>query len=281
MGAAIDFPIMGNRYVQGYLKALNENNRSGNDFIALLNVVEELEKLLAQSNRNMADMQRQLSELKEIQKHPIKTELNNISDAMQESAGAAKSWLGDIKESIANFCKKTMENFKDAGASALDKTASFLKLNDGLEAISRYAAHNNALCGTAINKIERFSEEYHKSGRALKNMGRMILGKEPIDDVKENGRLSKALTAPYRREKAVWAKIEQKAFVAARGLGDFHTQTQVKRIDRQDAKEVKNADKTDVFAKVNKHKETVDANKKENPKDKDKSQGKKKTHDGR
>ncbi len=274
MGAIIAFPIRENEQVQDYIKTLNVNNRNKGDFMALLDAVEYLESMLMQSDKNMDEMIKQLSELKEIHKHPIKTELRNISNAIQENTGAAKSWLIDLKEKIVNFCKKTLENFKDAGVSALDKTASFLKLKDGLEAIGNHAAKNNELCGKAINKIETFSSEYHKAGNALKNMGRIISGKEPTAAVKEKGNLSKVLIAPYGAEKSLWAKIERKAYVTAKDLSDFHTKAQIKRLDKQDAKEADKAQKTDIFKAVDKHKECVEAGKKDT---KDKSHETKKS----
>ena len=278
MELTVGFPTRENKYVQNYLKILNENNRSQKDFMALLYAVEELERMLTQSNKNVADMHKQLSELKEIQKHPIKTELYNISQAIKENADAAKSQLDELKESIVNACKKAVENFKDVGASALDKTVSFLRLKGSLEAVSGFAAKNNGLCDKAIGKIETFFKEFHKSGRALKNMWRIMLGKEPVDTAAENGKLAQALIEPYRKGKAVWTIIEQKSYVTARELSDFQTRTLVKRIDKQDTKESKrseNTQKSNIFAKVEKHKKTVEANKN------DKTQEKKNVRDAR
>jgi hypothetical protein len=138
-----------------------------------------------------------------------------------------------------------------------------LQLKNGLESISRHAAKNNGLCEKAINNIEAFSAEYHKSGNAIKNMGRIAFGKEPVDTAKENGKLAAAVSAPYRTAKSVWAKIERVAFVLARDLSDFHTRTQIARDNRHEAKETDKTQetaktqKTDVFKTVEKHKETA------------------------
>jgi hypothetical protein len=289
MGAVIAFPVRENEYVKEYIRTMSKNRRSAPDFMDLLNAVGYLEGLLEQSGKQMAEMKSQLDELTEMRKHPLKTKLNSIYTAMKEGMESIKSRLAEIVKQIVDFCKKTLENFKAAGVSALDKTVSFLKLKEGLEAISSSAAKNNGLCGDAIGRIDAFSVEYHKGGAVLKNMGRLALGKEPVDTAKENGKLAAAVSAPYHAAKSIWAKIERTAFVMARDLGDFHTRAQTARDDRReakenkreakenerDAKETEKARKTDVFKSVEKHKEAVEAAAKDKPREA------KKTKDGR
>jgi hypothetical protein len=206
-----------------------------------------------------------------MRKHPLKTKLNSIYTAMKEGMEAIKSRLAEIVKQIVDFCKKTLENFKAAGVSVLDKTVSFLKLKEGLEAISSNAAKNNGLCGDAINRIDAFSAEYHKGSAALKNMGRLALGKEPVNTAKENGKMAAAVSTPYRAAKSVWAKIERTTFVMARDLGDFHTRAQTARDDRREAKDIAKLRKTDVFKSIEKHKETIEAAAKDKPREAKKS----------
>lgn len=286
MGEAITFPLRDNEYVNEYVKTMKEGNKDYTSFTELMNTVSYLEDLLKQSDKNMAEMKNQLTNFKEIQKHPIKSMLTEISDSMKSNLEAAKSKLSEISEKIVEFCKKIVENFKSVGISALDKTVSTLKLQDGFTAISASAAKNNKLSDQAISKIEAFSAEYHKAGLSLKNMGRIALGKEPTDTAKENGKLAEALAAPYRAQKAAGAKIERAAFVASRNLENLHTNAQIGKENQHEAhraaketsqeKEERRAEqraarreakgktqKTDIFKSVEKHKEAVNA-KKEN-----------------
>ena len=198
-----------------------------------------MEEMLAQSNKNIAEMQCQLSELKEIQKHPIKAELNNIACSIRQNADAAKSWLEKLKESIIQWCRSMGEKVKDMGASALDKAASTLKIQNCLEGIAKCAAKENGLSGKAIRDMENFAAEYHKAGRAISNMGRALIGKEPIDGAKQNGKLLKIMTAPHRANKSLAATIERTTYRLAKSLEDFHTREQLKRLDGQEAKEDK------------------------------------------
>ena len=235
MGAVINFPIRQNEHVKAYQKILNENRRSDPNMKALLDYVARLEATMEQSNKNIAEMQIQLSELKEIQKHPIKAELNSIACSILQNADAAKSWLEKLKESIIQWCKSMVEKVKDKGTSALDRAASTLKIQNCLEGIAKCAAKENDLSGKAIKDMENFAAEYHKAGRAISNMGRALIGKEPIEGVKENGKLLKFMTAPYRANKSLAAKTERITYCMAKSLEDFHTREQLKRLDRQDA----------------------------------------------
>ena len=239
MGVIVNFPIQQDEHVKAYQKILNENSRSDPNIDALLDYVARMEKILAQSNKNISEMQNQLSELKEIQKHPIKAELNNIVCSIQQNADAAKSWLEKLKESIIQWCKSMVEKVKDMGVSALDKAASTLKIQNCLEGIAKCAAKENDLSGKAIKDMENFATEYHKAGRAISNMGRALIGKEPIDGAKQNGKLLKIMSAPHRANKSLAAKIERTTYRMAKSLDDFHTQEQIKRLDRQETKTAK------------------------------------------
>jgi hypothetical protein len=81
----------------------------------------------------------------------------------------------------------------------------------------------------AIAKIETFSKEYHMAGRHLKNMGRVLTGKPPIDAVKESGKLSKAVSAPYRANRAINLKLKVAVIGMIGGLDRLEQSMAAKR----------------------------------------------------
>jgi len=83
--------------------------------------------------------------------------------------------------------------------------------------------------------MENFATSYHKAGRAISNMGRALIGKEPIDGEKQKGKLLQAMTAPHRANKSLAAKIERTTYRMSKTLDNFHTREQIKRLGRQDA----------------------------------------------
>jgi serine protease Do len=83
------------------------------------------------------------------------------------------------------------------------------------EVIGINAAKNNA---KAIENIESMSKEYHKAGRHIKNIGRVMTGKEPISDVKPVGKAAKAMEAPLKAVRACNLAMRNAAQNAAKNL---------------------------------------------------------------
>jgi len=228
MGNIVDFPIRREENVKIFLKTASENQINTKDFQNLLDYAGKLENLLVQYEENIKLIEGQLDEIKEIQNHPIKNVLHNTQKDIKENYKKTKSGLAKLKDNIVNFCKKMVEKIKHAALSAVSKVASVMKIQESLEYISKCAAKNNDICGKAIKDIEDIGKEYHAVGRALKNIGRIVTGKEPINEPKENGKLVKALCKPYRLCKSISAKIEQQTYAAAKNLSDFHVTIQLK-----------------------------------------------------
>jgi hypothetical protein len=51
-----------------------------------------------------------------------------------------------------------------------------------------------------ISKIDKAAEQYHTAGRAVKNFGLVLQGKEPVPEIKPNGTLARLAETPFRSE---------------------------------------------------------------------------------
>jgi hypothetical protein len=85
---------------------------------------------------------------------------------------------------------------------------SFFKVKQCLSNISK--SIDNAIRGVdkSLASIEAFANEYHTANRAIKNMARVAIGKEPLDSKKEAGKLAKAVSAPDKAYRAVLVKMK-------------------------------------------------------------------------
>ena len=259
-------PLKVNAPVKEIRDYLNKNNpQSAKEFNDMLNRVVELESLLEQSTKSINQMRSQLDEMKEIQKHPIKMVLTDICDSMTENVEHSKSLLAQFKDTFINICKKILQSIKDVGLSTLDKGISFIDIQGKLEAVANKMAKNNVKCVDSIKKIEAFSNEYNKAGNAIKNMGRILTGKATVDNSKENGKLCKALTKPYRAFKTLCSRIERKAYTLAKKLENFHTVEKIKKYEKAYPKTNRRVTGIDVMAKVDKFNKTKLSINKENP----------------
>jgi hypothetical protein len=173
--------------------------------------------------------------MKEVQNHPVKTALTNAIKSLETKVAAMKEQLAELKANIVEGCKSAVNAFKENGASALNNLAKFFHIKSGLKAIDKSAEQSVKLCDKAIAEINGFAENYHTAGRAVKNMGLIIIGREPVDAKKENGRLAKAFAAPYKAEKAIQNGIKKavgKAITALDGMEERQAAKKQERVKK-------------------------------------------------
>lgn len=207
-----------NTNVQELFSVLKENNRDTAGLTALLSYVKQMEEFVKSAESQIGGMRSQIDELKEIQKHPIKTALTNASDSLKTSVDKVKWQLTNIKESIIKGCKNAVKAFKGNGTIALDNSSVLFRLKQGFEAMEKNSTAAMEKCDKAVAKIERFSSEYHETGLHLKNMLKMIAGKEPSEKAKEMGDLAKILCVQYKAEKKCFENICKTAKKAVAGV---------------------------------------------------------------
>ncbi|GHV14323.1 hypothetical protein FACS1894219_10270 [Clostridia bacterium] len=250
-------PLVQNEYVQELFSILQENNKDTKGLAALIGHVSEMESFVKRAEDKIADMKSQLSEMKEVQNHPVKTALQNAIKSLETKVAEVKERIAELKTNIIEGCKSAVESFKEKGAAALNNLAEFFHIKGGLKAIDKGAEQTVKQCDKAIAAISEFGQNYHAAGRAVKNMGLIIIGKEPVDAKKENGIIVKVAAAPYKAEKAIQNGIKKavtKAIAALEGMEERQAERQTER-----------ADKPDMLAKINKNKERVEREKLEMP----------------
>lgn len=194
--------LMENEHVKELFGILKDNGKDTSGLSTLINHVKDMEDFVKNAENKIAAMKTQLDTMKEVQNHPIKTALQNTIKALETKIAEIKEQLSELKNNIIEGCKNAVKAFKEKGISALNKIASFFRVKKGLQAIKNNAIKSVDNCDKSIAKIEAFAKEYHTAGRHIKNMARVMVGKKPIDTVKESGKLVKVFSAPYKAHKA-------------------------------------------------------------------------------
>jgi len=197
-----------NEYVKDLFGILREHHRDTSGLDALLGHVSDMEDFAKQSEGRIADMKCQLEEMREIQNHPVKNALRNAIKSLEASVAAMKVHIAELKADIIDGCKNAVAAFKENGIGALDKLASFFRIKSGLLAIKNNIVSDINVVDRAIARNEAFSREHYKAGNALKNMLRIVIGKEPVDAKKEAGKLAKILNAPNYAHKTCLLAIK-------------------------------------------------------------------------
>lgn len=256
-----------NPHIQELFAILQSSGRDTEGLSALLGHVSEMESFVRRAEDTISDMKVQLSEMKEVQSHPVKTALQNTIKTLERKVAEVKAQLSELKGSIIEGCKSAVAAFREKGITALDKLASFFHVKDGLQdwskSISVIVRHDDK----AVAQIVAFADEYHSAGRAVKNMARVAVGKEPLDTKKEAGKLAKALAAPYKAQKKALLGLQQSLAKAIDGLEQLESRAKPQEVE-QDAPAKQQARvtvKPSLMAKLNENRERVAREKRELP----------------
>ena len=255
----LDINLAENQYVKELFAILGENGKDSTGLSALLGHVSEMEGFVKRAEDKIADMKTQLAEMKEVQKHPFKTYLQSTIKLLEAHVEKVKSRLAEMKINIVNSCKNAVDVFKEKGITALNNIASFFGLKKGLEnwrkEINVIIKHDDR----AINRIKAFSAEYHSAGRAIKNMARVAIGKEPLDAKTEAGKLAKAFSAPYRLQKSALIGLKKSINKSIKRLEQLDSLAAEKKAERAIEK------KPTLLERLEKNKERVAQVKRELP----------------
>jgi len=216
-------PLIQNEYVKELFSILHNNGRDTTGLSALIGHVSEMENFVKRAEDKIADMKSQLAEMKEVQNHPVKAALQRAIKTLENTVAVMKERINDLKAGIIEGCKNAVAAFKEKGISALDKLASFFHIKSGLKSLDKSVNENAQSCDKSVARINEFSKQYHEAGRAIKNMARMIIGKDPVDAKKEAGILAKTLAAPYKAEKALMLQISKSANAMMERLEQLET----------------------------------------------------------
>ena len=222
-------PLTQNEYVRELFAILESNGKDTSGLSAMLGKEQEMQNTLAALVSWKKQAEKQLDAISEIQNHPMKSALKNIIKTLEVKIEKLKEQLTELRSGIITGCKNAVAAFKGKGIAALDKLASFFHIKGVLKAIDRTANESVAQCNSNIQRIDVFSREYHSAGRAVKNMARMFIGKEPIDAQKEAGRLARAVSAPFKIERAAMLKISGLAVAMTKSLEQLENTAAAKR----------------------------------------------------
>jgi cob(I)alamin adenosyltransferase len=254
--------LVDNKHVKELFGILEENGRDTTGLTALINHVSGMEDFVKRAEDRIADMKAQLDAMKELQDHPVKNKLQKAIKALETKVAEIKAQIAELKTNIIEGCKNAATAFKEKGVAALDKLAAFFHIKSGLQAIKNDTVKAVNTCDKAVADIEAFAKQYHTAGRAIKNLVRIIAGKEPIDAVKESGKLAKAVSAPYKAEKAIHLGIRTQVSKMITALDNLEHGAEVKRSE----KAADNPKKPTLMERLDANKKKIAERERETPK---------------
>lgn len=246
-------PLMENPHVQEFMAIMRENGADAANVAAMINYVGAIERYMESANSQLAAMRKELAGMREIQKHPIKTALQNSIKSLQTKLNTAMERLGEVKAAIVEGCKNAVAAFKEKGKAALNGIMKFFHIKGGLESLKESFTASIRTDNNAIAKIEAFSQQYHETGKGIGNMGRALRGKEAVQDAKPVGKLAHALEAPYKANRVLNMKMRNTVVRAIGSLEQLDTDVTARKAERAADKD----DNRSVLARLDENKERV------------------------
>ena len=250
MSNIVTFPLAEeNKHVKELAEVLAKNGKGKNAkaVVEVFNCICGMENDLKKAIAELTTLRSELSAMREEQKHPIKTMLHKAADSLMSKLKSAYKQIVALKDKFIGGCKQAVEDIKDKGIVAANSIVDALDIKGDLEAskasiVKAIAANKQSVAG-----IEAAAAEYHKAGRHIKNIGRVFLGKEPIADIKPNGKLAKLLQEPF---KVTIERLESKL---------ARTDKAIARIEKlEKAAELRTAlDKPSVLDEMTRHKTAI------------------------
>ena len=228
--------LLENQHIKELFSILKENGKGSAGLTALIMHVYEMENFVKRAEDKISDMKSQLAEIKEVQAHPVKAQLSKATNTLEIKVAEVKEQLSELKNSIILGCKNAVNSFKEKGITALDKLASFFKIKDSLQELKTSIDNITNKDDKAIAKIEAFAAEYHSAGRAISNMARVAVGKEPLGAKKEIGKLANTLAAPYKAQKSVLTSLKISIDKAITKLEKLEVTASEKQTERENVK---------------------------------------------
>lgn len=223
--------------VEEFLALMKQNGQAqgAQDLSAVVGYVALLERQLNAVTEELQGVRRDLAKMQE--PSPAAQAYRKLADTLHNQVDVARQRLAAIKSSIVAGIKNALATAKQTGVSTLDGALRFLQVKKGLQAISNSLNSAAKDAGATSRKIAAMSSEYREAGRHLRNVGRAVRGKEPLAEVKPEGRLSGTSRAFFENVRDVLAGTAMDAAKAASALDRLEQRTAEGKEQRASLKE--------------------------------------------
>ena len=213
---------MGNSLaLRDFLKLLNENgkNLQGQDLSLAIMYLDDMERQFDAVLRELKEVKTQLIQEKQpAVKNIMQDTITNLENKVQW----ARDTLTALREKIVGCAKNAIQNFKDAGVSALDTAITAMGVKRGLESLHEGLQSSLASVKDALWKAEEVGKQLRVGFREIANAGRIAANKELDYDPKwEEGRFQSVILAPMRGIEKLLSNINNNTLAAIGAVEDL------------------------------------------------------------
>lgn len=211
-------PLQGNDAIQQFMKLLVENNRKGQaaDLSQLMGYMDYMSRQYDAVFQELREVRAQLAQ----EKQPaVQRVMRGVVTTLQNRVNGAQKALACLGERIVNFAQNAVENFKEAGVSALDSAVAAMDMKPRLESLQGHISSTISYTKQNIEAVEKAGHELRSMGGHLVNAGRVLTGKETRTvDGGQEGRFQSAVLAPMRATQRLLSGMNNATLAAIGGV---------------------------------------------------------------
>ena len=167
----------------------------------------------------------------------VKKIMEGVATNLENKVDWARNMLAGLRERITDCARNAVENFKEAGVSALDKAVSAMGVKNVLESLQEHISGMISDTKQNIEKVENIGHELRSVGGHLKNVGRAVIGKEALAvDGGQEGRFQSVVLAPMRATQSLLTNMNNATLAAIGGVEHLEQtaeSTRTARAERQ------------------------------------------------
>ena len=222
-------PLQSQDAIQQFMKLLGENGRreQAMDLSALMWYMDGMNR---QYEAVLQELQQVRQQLDQVQEPSVKYVMQGAVAKLEHKAHQIKETLDNLWEKIAGCAAAAVENFKEAGVSALDKAVSAIGAKNVLESLQEKISGMIADTKQNIEKVENIGHELRSVGGHLRNAGRAITGKETQTvDGGQEGRFQSVVLAPMRATKKLLSSMNNATLAAIGGVENLELSAEAAR----------------------------------------------------
>lgn len=214
--------------VMELLQLLKQNHmqKEANDTFEICAYVDSLEKKLDAMTQELANMQKQINEMKEDTFfNRIRNHMQEAKDRLQEQCDTIRQKLTEIKEGIKNKAQEIVTEVKSKGRAALAKVSEIFHVKESLISAQVSIKKSQEIADRAIGKIDAFGSGMREAGQKIVNTFRTFADKPEVDYSQKERKFTKTELA-----KMPW--VAQKKLLEAMDLRVNHAIDKVEDLER-------------------------------------------------
>lgn len=211
-------PQQNSETIQQFIKLLEESGRQG-QAADLSQLLFYMDGMIRQFDAVVQELQDTRVQLAHEKQPAVQKIMQGVVTNLENKIEWARNTLAGLRERITDCARTAVENFKEAGVSALDKAVSAMGVKKVLESLQDHLSGMIADTKRNIEKVENIGHELRSVSGHLKNAGRAMTGKETQTvDGGQEGRFQSAVLAPMRATQSLLTNMNNATLAAIGGV---------------------------------------------------------------